>query len=220
MTERDVIGMIDHTILKQNVKKTEIAKACEDALEYGFYSVCVYPVHIKTCKKILDDSGVKVATVVGFPHGETLSKSKAAEARQVIKEGADEIDMVMCISKAKEGKWNYVEKDIKGVVDAAEGAPVKVIIETCLLTDEEITEACKAAARAGAAFVKTSTGFVGEGATEKNVALMKEAVKNKCEVKAAGGIRTLEQAMAMARAGATRIGTSAGVAIAKELTGR
>ncbi len=220
MTERDVIGMIDHTILKQTASKTEIAQACEDALEYGFYSVCVYPVQIKTCKKILDGSGVKVATVVGFPHGETLSKTKAAEARQVIKEGADEIDMVMCLSKAKEGKWNYVEKDIKGVVEAAEGAPVKVILETCLLTDNEITEACKAAMRAGAAFVKTSTGFVGEGATVKNVELMKETVKNKCEVKAAGGIRTLDQAMAMAKAGATRIGTSSGVAIAKELMGK
>ena len=219
MLDREILNIIDHTFLKSTVTKKDLNQLCEDAMEYGFYSVCVNPVHIKYCKKILLDSGVKVASVIGFPLGENLTKIKALEAKQAIKEGADELDMVMCISKAKEGKWNYVEKDIKAVVEAAAGATVKVILETTYLTQKEIEEACACAVRAGADYVKTSTGLFGEGATVENVALMKKAVNNKCKVKAAGGIRNLEQARKMVEAGASRIGTSNGVAIAKEIMG-
>ncbi|PKR85345.1 deoxyribose-phosphate aldolase [Heyndrickxia camelliae] len=206
--------MIDHTLLKANATKAEVQKLAEEAKEYSFASVCVNPTWVKTAAEILKDTPVKVCTVIGFPLGATTSEVKAFEAKNAIENGATEIDMVINIGALKDKQYEMVEKDIQAVVEAAKGkALTKVIIETCLLTDEEKEIACQLSVKAGADFVKTSTGFSTGGATAEDVALMRKTVGPKIGVKASGGVRSLEDAEKMIKAGATRIGASSGVAI-------
>ena len=204
---------IDHTILKADATSAQIIRLCKEAKEYDFASVCVNTCYVPLCKELLKDTEVNVCCVVGFPLGAMDSSAKAFEAATAVKNGADEVDMVINVGATKEGNWDYVEKDIRGVVEAADGKLVKVIIETCLLTDEEKVKACEAAVRAHAHFVKTSTGFSTGGATVEDVRLMKETVKGNAKVKASGGIRTYEDAMKMIEAGADRLGCSAGIKI-------
>lgn len=215
---RTLLHRIDHTLLKQDCTEKDLAKLCDEANEYGFYSVCVQPLHVSFAKKRLGkNSHVKVATVIGFPMGENLSSVKAKETQKAVKCGADEIDMVACISAIKNGDYRYVRRDVEKVVKAAKGRPVKVIIETGLLTDKEITRASIAAMQGKATFVKTSTGYFGGGATVEAVQRIREAVGDRCSIKASGGIRTADDLMKMLSSGADRIGTSAGVTIAKQL---
>ena len=213
LTKENVAAMIDHTLLKQEAAPAQIAKLCEEAMAFHFASVCVNPCYVAQCAEALKESGVKVCTVIGFPLGASSPEVKAFEAADAVKNGADEVDMVINAGMLKSGDVNYVEEDIRSVVRAAGGALVKVIIETCLLTDEEKVQACLAAKRAGADFVKTSTGFSAGGATPEDVALMRRTVGPDMGVKAAGGIRSAEDAIACIRAGADRLGCSAGVAI-------
>lgn len=211
-----IAGMIDHTILKPEATEAQVAKLCEEAKEYEFASVCVNPGMVKLAAQCLKDSKVDVCTVIGFPLGANTSEVKAFETEDAIKNGATEVDMVINVGKLKEGNLEYVKNDIKAVVDAAKGkALTKVIIETCLLTDEEKVAACKLAKEAGADFVKTSTGFSTGGATAADIKLMRETVGPDMGVKASGGVRTKEDALAMIENGATRIGASASIAICK-----
>lgn len=207
----------DHTILKPAATVAEVKNICEEAVAYGFFSVCVNPVHISTVKALLADSEVKVCSVVGFPLGAHTSFIKAAETERAVADGADEIDMVINVGALKDKDYALVESDIEGVVKAAQGNTVKVIIETCLLEKNEIVMACQLSKKAGAHFVKTSTGFGGGGATVEDVALMKKTVGGDLQVKASGGIKTLEDTQKMIDAGADRIGASAGIAIMREL---
>ena len=207
---------IDHTLLKADATKEQITKLCKEAKQYDFASVCVNTCYVPLCKELLKDSDVKVCTVVGFPLGAMDSKSKAYEAKTAVLNGAEEVDMVINIGALKDKDYKYVTNDIKEIVEASKPAIVKVIIETCLLTDEEKIEACKCVLEAKAAFVKTSTGFSTNGATLEDVKLMKETVKDNCKVKAAGGIRTYEDAIKMIEAGAERLGCSAGIKIMEE----
>ena len=202
---------IDHTLLKANATKEEITKLCNEAIENDFASVCVNAYWVKCCAELLKGTNVKVCTVVGFPLGATTSATKAFETKEAISNGASEIDMVINIGELKAGNLTLVEEDIRAVVLAAGDNVVKTIIETCLLSDDEKVQACQAAMNASAAFVKTSTGFSTNGATVEDVKIMKDTVKDKCEVKAAGGVRSVEDFDNMIKAGATRIGTSGGV---------
>lgn len=204
---------IDHTLLKADAKQEQIDQLLDEAVRYEFASVCVNPTWISYCSEKLQSSPVKVCTVVGFPLGATLSSVKAFETKEAIAHGADEIDMVINIGAAKDGNWQLVEDDVRAVVEASGDKLVKVIIEACLLTDEEKVKACEASVRAGADFVKTSTGFSTGGATIADVSLMRQTVGPDIGVKAAGGARSLADAQAFVEAGATRIGTSSGVAI-------
>lgn len=204
---------IDHTLLKPEAQSAQIEKLCKEAIEHKFFSVCVNTSYVKLCADLLRGSDVKVCCVVGFPLGAMDSVSKAFETRTAIANGAQEIDMVIQIGALKDRRLDYVRDDIKAVVDAAAGVKVKVIIETSLINDEEKVLACKAALEAGAHFVKTSTGFAGGGATVEDVKLMKSVVGDKMEVKASGGVKNAEQAVAMIQAGATRLGTSSGIAL-------
>lgn len=211
---------IDHTLLKADATSEMIVKLCEEAKEYRFASVCVNSAYVPLAAKLLNGTDTKVCCVVGFPLGAALSEAKAAETRLSVAAGAEEVDMVINIGFAKAGEWQSVQQDIKTVVDAAHPAAiVKVIIECCLLTDEEKERACIAAKEAGADFVKTSTGFSVSGATEADVALMRRTVGADMGVKAAGGIRTYADAVKMISAGANRLGASAGIAIMKEAAG-
>lgn len=203
--------LIDHTLLKATATTADIEKLCEEAVKYGFKSVCVNPCFVAKAKEFVKDSDVLVCTVIGFPLGANATSVKVFETRKAIEDGADEIDMVINIGKAKEHDFVYLGEEIREVVIAAGGRTVKVIIETCYLTDEEKIEACKAAVRAGARFVKTSTGFGTGGATVQDVALMRRTVPAEVGVKASGGIRTPEDLQAMVEAGANRIGASAGI---------
>jgi deoxyribose-phosphate aldolase len=209
----NIAHTIDHTLLAPEATTEQIDNLCDEARQYEFYSVCILPRWIEHAKKRLGGSKVKVVTVISFPHGNDLSTSKALAAQQAKNAGADEIDMVMNLDWAKSGNWPAVESDIAQVVKAVKPTPVKVILETCLLSQDQIQEACQAAARAGAKFVKTSTGFSKSGATIEAVKLMKASVPPTMEVKASGGIRDLPTALAMIQAGATRLGTSSGAAI-------
>ncbi len=210
----DISKTIDHTLLKPDASKDGVEKLCKEAAEYKFKAVCVNPSHIELCKKLLKDTEVKVATVVGFPLGANTTETKVFETKDSVLKGADEIDMVINIGALKEGDHQLVENDIRAVVNACEGkAIVKVIIETCLLTDDEKRKACELSMSAGAHFVKTSTGFSTGGATVEDVALMKSVVGSNLEVKASGGVRDRETALLMIEAGATRIGTSSGIKI-------
>ena len=206
---------IDHTLLKAEATPAQIEKLCAEALEYRFASVCVNGSYVSLCARLLQGSDVAVCCVTGFPLGAMATQAKAAETRLAVGEGAREVDMVMHVGRAKAGDWDYVEKDIRAVVEAAGTARVKVILECCLLTDAEKEEACRRAKAAGAAFVKTSTGFSAGGATAADVALMRRVVGPNMGVKAAGGIRTRQDALAMIQAGADRLGASAGIAIVK-----
>ena len=209
----NIAHTIDHTLLAPEATTEQIDNLCDEARHYEFYSVCILPRWIEHAKKRLGGSKVKVVTVISFPHGNDLSTSKALASQQAKNVGADEIDMVMNLDWAKSGNWPAVESDIAQVVKAVKPTPVKVILETCLLSQDQIQEACQAAVRAGAKFVKTSTGFSKGGATIEAVQLMKSSIPPTMEVKASGGIRDLPTALAMIQAGATRLGTSSGAAI-------
>lgn len=202
--------LIDHTALKPDVTPEAIITLCEEAKKYGFASVCVNPAFVPLAVKQLKDSEVKVCTVIGFPLGATLSNVKVYETREAIFAGATEIDMVINVSQLKAHNDKYVLDEIRDIKDACNKILLKVIIETCLLTDEEKVRACKLAVEAGADFVKTSTGFSSGGATVHDVALMRKTVGPDIGVKASGGIRSHEDLVAMVEAGASRIGTSAG----------
>lgn len=209
----DYARYMDHTVLKPETGHQTVEKFCDEARRYRFAAVCVNPCWIALARARLAGSGVKVATVIGFPLGASTPAVKAFEARDAVAAGADELDMVINIGALKDGDDELVGRDVAGVVAAAEGRPVKVIIETSALTDEEKERACRLAARAGATFVKTSTGFGKGGATPEDVALMKRVVGPGVQVKASTGVKTREDADRLIAAGATRLGTSSGPAI-------
>lgn len=217
--ESAIASYIDHTLLKPEATREQIVKLCAEAREYEFASVCVNPANVKTAFAELVGTPVKVCTVIGFPLGASSSFVKAVETRDAVASGADEIDMVINIGALKAKDYDLVLRDIKAVVEAAGGNLVKVIIETCLLTDEEKVKACELSKEAGADFVKTSTGFSKGGATVEDIALMRKTVGTEMGVKASGGIRDYETAKAMIEAGASRIGASAGIAIVKASLG-
>lgn len=202
---------IDHTVLLADTTASTIEKLCEEAKKYDFAAVCVNTCWAKKCSELLQETDVKVCCVVGFPLGACTTATKAFEVKQAIENGASEIDMVINIGALKDQNYEYVVEDIKAVVEAAEGKVVKVILENCLLTKDEIVKACQLCVEAKAHFVKTSTGFSKSGATVEDVILMRSIVKGHAEVKAAGGVRTFDDLEKMIKAGATRIGTSAGV---------
>ena len=205
---------IDHTLLKTDARRADLERLVEEAKAYHFASVCVSPIWVSFAAHALQGSGVKTCTVIGFPQGATPSEVKAFETKRAIADGAEEVDMVIAVGKLKDGDDAYVKADIEAVVAAAKGKAVtKVIIETCLLTDEEKRRACLLAKEAGADFVKTSTGFFTGGATAADVKLMRESVGEDIGVKASGGVRSRADAEAMIAAGATRLGTSSGVKI-------
>jgi len=213
MTNLNLASYIDHTLLAAVATQEQIKNLCSEARGHKFKSVCVNPSWVKFCAAELKDSGVLVCTVIGFPLGATSTESKAAETKFALAAGASEFDMVINIGCIKSQDWAFVEKDMKEVVLSAAGKTVKVILETCLLTDAEIVKACELAVLAGVHFVKTSTGFSTSGATTEHVALMKKTVGEKSLVKASGGVRDYTTAMKMIEAGASRLGTSAGIAI-------
>ncbi|MFZ5965876.1 MAG: deoxyribose-phosphate aldolase [Bacillota bacterium] len=215
-----IARFIDHTILKPDVCKYEIEKVCMEAKEHGFFSVCVNSYYVPLVKNLLAGSDVKVTAVVGFPLGAMDMRSKAYEAKIAVENGANEIDMVINIGALKDKDYQYVLEDIKGVVQAIDRRGIlKVIIETCLLTEEEKMKACELSVEAGADFVKTSTGFSTGGATVEDIQLMRRTVGPNIGVKASGGIRDTETAKKMIEAGASRIGASASVAIVKGVSG-
>lgn len=211
-----IAQVIDHTMLKADASRETIVRYCKEAREHKFASVCVNSAFVPLVAKELEGSGVKTCCVVGFPLGAMLTTAKAFEAAEAVKAGAQEIDMVINISALKDKDYSFVEEDIRAVAEASGDALVKVIIETCLLTDEEKVKACELSVKAGAAFVKTSTGFSTGGATAADVALMKKTVDGKALVKASGGIRTPEDAKALIEAGADRIGAGNGIPLIQE----
>ena len=216
MNKKEIAKMIDHTLLKPATKK-QIVDLCSEAKTHGFASVCVNPCFVKLAAAELAGSDVKVCTVIGFPLGENTTKVKVDETRVAIKQGATEIDMVMNQSLAKSNSWAKVEKEIAAIKKACGNLVLKVILETCNLTDDQIVKACEASVRAGADFVKTSTGFGKGGATVHHVKLMHDTVAPfGLKVKASGGVHNYEEALAMVEAGADRIGASCGVEICKE----
>ncbi|WNS74349.1 deoxyribose-phosphate aldolase [Bacillus sp. DTU_2020_1000418_1_SI_GHA_SEK_038] len=217
--EYNVAKMIDHTLLKADATKEQIVKLCTEAKEYNFASVCVNPGWVKLASELLSGTEVKVCTVIGFPLGASTSETKSFETKNAIENGATEVDMVINIGALKGGDIELVERDIRAVVDAAKGSALtKVIIETCLLSEEEKIRACELSVKAGADFVKTSTGFSTGGATAEDIALMRKTVGPNIGVKASGGVRSAEDAKKMIEAGATRIGASSGAAIVNGLT--
>lgn len=212
--DKEIAGLIDHTLLKADTTKEQIKALCEEARQYQFASVCVNPTWVKYASELLRDSQVKVCTVIGFPLGANTPEVKAFETKNAIENGAHEVDMVINIGALKDKDDELVEGDIRSVIEAAAGKAItKVIIETCLLTDEEKIRACEWAVKAGADFVKTSTGFSTGGATVTDVSLMRKTVGPEIGVKASGGVRTVKDAKAVIEAGASRIGASAGIAI-------
>jgi deoxyribose-phosphate aldolase len=207
---------IDHTLLKPDADRRQIDLLCREALEHRFAAVCVNPYWVEHCAGILTDSGIKVCTVVGFPLGASTLSVKELETRDALSHGAGEIDMVINVGLVKSHEFELVRDDIRGVVIASEGVTVKVILETCWLSEEEKAHCCRMALEAGAQFVKTSTGFGKGGATVADVRLMQQIVGGRMGIKASGGVRDLATAFAMLEAGATRLGTSSGVALASE----
>lgn len=212
----DIARFIDHTLLKPDATEADIAQLCDEAREFGFFSVCVNSSWVAAAAERLSGSGIAVAAVTGFPLGAMDARAKAFETERAVGLGASEIDTVIAVGRLKSGDRAGVLDDLRGVVRAAGGATVKAIIETCLLDDEEKRVACRLALDAGAGFVKTSTGFGGGGATVGDVRLMADAVGGRCLVKASGGIRDAAAAVALIRAGAARIGTSNGIAIIRD----
>ena len=215
--DMEINKYVDHTTLKAMVQKKEIKKLCDEAKEYGFYSVCVNGANVPYAYSQVKDSGVKVAAVVGFPLGAMATDVKVFEAKKAIEDGASEIDMVINVGALKDGDYEYVEKEIAEIKKAIGDNVLKVIIETCYLTDEEKVKACELSVNANADFVKTSTGFGTGGATFEDVELMKKTVGNKAEVKASGGVKDLDTAKKYIELGATRLGTSSGIEIIKGL---
>ena len=216
---RDMAKMIDHTNLNATATVDDIKQLCEEALEYQFASVCVNPIYVPLATKLLEESSVKVCTVIGFPLGASTTETKAFETKNAIKNGAQEVDMVMNVGAFKSGAYDLVRSDIKAVKDATKSSGVtsdvivKVILETCYLEDDEIVKACEIVKDVGADFVKTSTGFGTAGAEEEKISLMRKTVGRDIGVKASGGIKNFEQALSMLDAGANRIGASSGVHI-------
>lgn len=208
--------LIDHTLLKAFATSDDVKKICEEAIKYDFASVCVNPCYVSLVSELLKDSDVRVCTVIGFPLGANTIEIKQAETMDAVSNGAEEIDMVINIGKAKEHDFNYIKEEIEAVVSAANGNLVKVILETCYLSSEEIIEVCKMASIAGAQFVKTSTGFGTGGAKVEDVELMRKNILDTMSVKASGGVRTLDDLNKMVEAGASRIGASSGAAIIAE----
>lgn len=206
---------IDHTLLKQNATEAQIRVLCDEAKTYDFMSVCINPGFVSLCNELLEGTDVKVCTVIGFPLGANTTEVKVYETQNALNNGADEIDMVINVSALKDKKYDLIENEIRSIKSVCGDNILKVIIETCLLEDDEIVKACELAVAAGADFVKTSTGFSTGGATAKDVKLMKDTVKDQASVKASGGVRSQEDMDAMIQAGATRIGTSSGVALVK-----
>ena len=205
--------MIDHTLLKAEASQDQIKKLCQEAKTHDFFSVCVQPTWISLCKEELAGSGVKIATVIGFPLGANTTETKVFEAKDAIEKGADEIDMVINIGALKSGQDQLVEDEIRAIKEAIGDHILKVIIETCLLTEDEKIKACQLTLKAGGDYVKTSTGFSTGGAKLEDVKLMKDQVKDQAKVKASGGIRDFATAQKMVEAGADRLGVSAGIAI-------
>ncbi len=218
MTPQELAGYIDHTLLKPEASARQIKQLCEEAVEWGFYAVCVQPCRVPQAAEYLAGSSVRLASVVGFPHGANTTFIKAAEAARAVHDGAHEIDMVMNLGWAVQDDWQNVEADIAEVVRQAQPSLVKVILETGLLSDPQIVSACQAAEAAGAAFVKTSTGFHNSGAEVRVVELMRRTVSPRVQVKASGGIRDWDTALAMIRAGASRLGMSGAVQILRGQT--
>ena len=213
MNRKQLAKMMDHTILKATATPAQVEQICREALEIGAASVCINPCNIEQARRLLDGSGVRVCTVIGFPLGANTPEVKAFETQDAIRRGAEEVDMVINVGALLAGNDETVYRDIKAVVDAAAGTLTKVIIETCYLSDDQKKTACELAMRAGADFVKTSTGFGTGGATPHDVALMRGVVGSKLQVKASGGIRTYEDAAAVVEAGADRLGVSARLTI-------
>jgi deoxyribose-phosphate aldolase len=214
MKKEELARMIDHTLLKPEATEEQIRVLCDEAKKYNFASVCVNPVQVSLTAELLKGTQVKICTVIGFPLGANTSTVKAFEAAEAIKQGAEEVDMVINVGKLKDKNYDFVKADIKAIVDTAKGkALTKVILETCLLTDEEKVIACNLAKEAGADFVKTSTGFNKGGATVEDIRLMRTTVGDKMGVKASGGVRSNLDAIAMINAGASRIGASSSIAI-------
>jgi len=219
ISRTEIAKLIDHTLLKPDAVESDIVKICEEANKYGFASVCINSYWVKFCLEHVSNPEVKVCGVAGFPLGANSLVAKAVEAYKCVEDGAGEVDMVMNIGAAKQGEWGIVERDISGAVNAISGgALLKVIIECCLLTDEEKVKACLCAQNAGADFVKTSTGFSKWGAVATDVVLMRRVIGANMGIKAAGGIRNMVTLKLMLKAGANRIGTSSGVAIIEEET--
>lgn len=216
LNKENIASVIDHTLLRPDASFADIGNLCEEALQYGFYSICINPFFIKIAKEILTDSNVSVTTVIGFPLGMTLTEVKVYEAMNASLLGADELDIVVNIGALKSGDLNTVSKDISDVIRATEGLVHKVIIETCYLDEGEKRKIVEIALDAGAEFIKTSSGFGLKGALVRDVRLIKDIVGEAAGIKAAGGIRTPARVLDMLRAGATRIGTSAGVKIMRE----
>lgn len=213
MKKHDIARMIDHTLLAPNASSEDIRRLCREAAENDFASVCIQPCYVPLAAECLKGSRAKVCTVIGFPLGVNCTEIKAAEAAKAVADGADEVDMVLNRSLVADGLWAEVQKDIEAVVAAAKGRLVKVILEATELQPDVLAEAARTAVAAGADFVKTSTGFVGGGARVEDIRIMKEAVGDRAQIKASGGIHSYDEAMAMIAAGATRIGASAGLAI-------
>jgi deoxyribose-phosphate aldolase len=211
--------LIDHSLLRPDATAADILRLCDEAGRYGFFAVCVHPYYTALAKEALGTSRVKIAAVIGFPHGMSFTGVKIYEAMQAVLKGADELDIVINTGLAKSGDWEAVKKEISDIVTATPGALHKIIIETCYLTDDEKKKACGAAIEAGAEYIKTSTGFGPSGAVIRDIQLIKAFTKGNAGIKAAGGIKTLAQVKACIEAGATRIGTSSGVAIMKEAKG-
>lgn len=220
LTAAEVAGMIDHAILKPELTRSDVDAQLDVARRYRIFSVCVRPSDVAHAAARLDGTGVAVGTVIGFPHGTTTTQAKVAESRQAIADGAAELDMVINIGRLRSGLRDDVEADVRAVVDAADGRVVKVILETALLSDDDIVAGCAAAERAGAAFVKTSTGFAGGGATPEHVALMRASVGPSVQVKASGGVRDLDTVLAFHAAGVTRFGTSGTATILDDAAAR
>ncbi|MGF7453610.1 deoxyribose-phosphate aldolase [Pasteurella bettyae] len=217
MKGNEIAKFIDHTALTAEKTEQDILQLCDEAIENGFWSVCINSGYIPLAKQKLTGSNVKICTVVGFPLGANLSSVKAFEAKEAIKAGAEEVDMVINVGLIKSAQWEKVEADIKIVLEACQGGLLKVILETCLLSKEEIVKACEICRALNVGFVKTSTGFNKGGATVEDIALMRKTVGANIGVKASGGVRDTETALAMINAGASRIGASAGIAIIKGL---
>jgi len=212
-----IAKLIDHTLLRPDATGTDILKLCEEAEKYGFIAVCVNPFFVRTAKELLLKSKIKVSTVIGFPLGLTFPEVKIYEAMQAVLSGADELDVVMNVGAAKSGNWKAVEKESSDVITATPGTIRKIIIETCYLTDDEKRNAAWTVMKAGAEFIKTSTGFGPAGAVVKDIEIIRSATEGGIGIKAAGGIKTLNDVLTFVDAGATRIGTSSGVEIMKEM---
>ena len=219
MTRAQLASYIDHTLLHPDAVEADIRRICREAGTYRFASVCIHPIWVSLCAELLAGTGVQVCTVVGFPLGAMKSQSKAFEAALAVSEGAGEIDMVLPVGLLKEGRIDLVKQDIAAVREACPDSVLKVIIEACLLSDEQKIQACRASAEASADFVKTSTGFSRGGALLEDVRLMRQTVGEALGVKAAGGVRSLEDALQFIRAGATRLGSSAGVSLMEGAAG-